>query len=203
MTERATTPALSTRAHLRLALEPPRWALAFYARHLLLVVGLSLVPAVERFGVALWGDALSTPSRVALEVLAQGVRVVLIVLVVRVAILKDERVRAGRHLGDGRRVRAFLDHRWPGLLWQGALLLALFVVFSVVPEQVVPLWIPASGRDIYWALLLAVKNVTVIAVTLVWMVGAVRQMLIEGGRLLEGTPGSGVEPGPGPGPDEA
>jgi hypothetical protein len=201
MTERATIPELTWRTHLRLALEPPRWALAFYARHLLLVAGLSLVPAVERFGVALWGDALSTPSRVALEVLAQGARVVLIVLVVRVAILKDERVRAGRQLGDGRRVRAFLDHRWPGLLWQGALLLALFAVFSVVPEQVVPLWIPASGQDLYWALLLAVKNVTVIAVTLVWMVGAVRQMLIEGGRLLEESPGSGV--GAEPGPDEA
>jgi hypothetical protein len=201
MTERATTPALTWSVHLRLALEPPRWALAFYARHLLLVVGLSLVPAVERFGVALWGDALSTPSRVALEVLAQGARVLLVVLVIRIAILRDERVRAGRRLGDGRRVRAFLDHRWPGLLWQGALLLALFAVFSVVPEQVVPLWIPASGQDLYWALLLAVKNVTVIAVTLVWMVGAVRQMLIEGGRLLEEPLGSGAEPGPGP--DEA
>ncbi|MFE1468687.1 hypothetical protein [Nocardiopsis dassonvillei] len=203
MTERATIPELTWRAHLRLALEPPRWALAFYVRHLPLVVGLSLVPAVERFGVALWGDALATPSRVALEVLAQGARVVLIVLVIRIAILKDERVRAGRRLGDGRRVQAFLDHRWPGLLWQGVLLLALFAVFSVVPEQVVPLWIPASEQDLYWALLLAVKNVTVIAVTLVWMVGAVRQMLIEGGCLLEGAPGSGAEPGPGPGPDEA
>ncbi|WP_444960428.1 hypothetical protein [Nocardiopsis sp. M1B1] len=203
MTERATIPELTWRAHLRLALEPPRWALAFYVRHLPLVVGLSLVPAVERFGVALWGDALATPSRVALEVLAQGVRVVLIVLVIRIAILKDERVREGRRLGDGRRVRAFLDHRWPGLLWQGVLLLALFGLFSVVPEQIVPLWIPASGQDLYWALLLAVKNVTVIAVTLVWMVGAVRQMLIEGGRLLEGVPGPEVEPGPGPGPDEA
>lgn len=195
MTERTTTPAPPARVHLRLALEPPRWALAFYARHLILVVGLSLVPAVERFGVALWGDGLSTPSHVALEVLAEGARVVLVVLVVRIAILGDERVRAGRHLGDGRRVRAFLDHRWPSLLWQGALLLALFAVFSVIPEQVVPLWIPASGQDLYWALLLAVKNVTVIAVTLVWMVGAVRQMLIEGGRLLEGASE--------PGPDEA
>ncbi|WP_150252525.1 hypothetical protein [Nocardiopsis deserti] len=193
MTERATTPALPARAHLRLALEPPRWALAFYARHLLLVAGLSLVPAAERFGVALWGEGLSTPSHVALEVIAQGARVVLIILVVRVAILKDERVRRGRHLGDGRRVRAFLDHRWPSLLWQSALLLALFAVFSVVPEQVVPLWIPASAQDLYWALLLAGKNVTVIAVTLVWMVGAVRQMLIEGGRLLEESSGPGSE----------
>uniref|UniRef100_UPI000377D827 hypothetical protein n=1 Tax=Nocardiopsis halotolerans TaxID=124252 RepID=UPI000377D827 len=182
MTKSTITLTAAARVHLRLALEPPRWALAFYVRHLALVVGVSLVPAAERFTAALWGDAWSTPVHVALEVLAEGTRVVLILLVVRIAILGDERVRRGRHLGDGRRARTFLDRRWPSLLVQAGFLLALFVVFSVVPEQVVPLWVPAPAEDLYWALLLAVKNVTVIAFTFVWMVAAVRQMLVEGGR---------------------
>ncbi|NYH50492.1 hypothetical protein HNR06_000081 [Nocardiopsis arvandica] len=190
MTENTTTCTPSARTHLRLALEVPRWALAFYLRHIVLVAGVSLVPAAERFAAALWGDTWSTAAHIALEVLAEGTRVVLVVLLVRVAILGDERVRGGRHLGDGRRVRAFLDRRWPSLLLQGAFLLALAAVLDIVPERVVPLWIPASAEDLYWALLLAVKNVTVIAFTFVWMVAAVRQMLVEGGRLLEEPTGS-------------
>nr|WP_156002395.1 hypothetical protein [Streptomonospora sp. PA3] len=173
------------RSQLRLALEAPRWALGCYARHPFLVVGVSLIPAAERFTVALWGEAFSAPAHVALEVLAEGARVLLVYLVLRIAVLGDERVRRWNHLPVLRRVRAFADRRWPSLLWQGALLLALAAVFNIVPEQVVPLWLPASAHDLYWACLLAAKNLTVIAFTLLWMVAAARQALIEGGRLLE------------------
>ncbi|MBB4932941.1 hypothetical protein F4561_003761 [Lipingzhangella halophila] len=188
MPEGTTTRTPPVRINLRLALEVPRWALACYIHRFALVAGISLVPAAERFAVALWGDALSLPAHIALEVIAEGSRVVLVFLLVRLAILRDERVLRWEHLKAGRRIRAFLNRRWPSLLLQGAFLIALVIVFDVIPERIVPLWISASAEDLYWALLLATKNVTVIAFTLIWMVAAVRQMLIEGGRLLEEPP---------------
>ncbi|MDA0567319.1 hypothetical protein LG943_23795 [Streptomonospora sp. S1-112] len=191
-----TTSAPPEPAHLRLALEVPRWAWHFTLRRLPLVVGLSLIPAAERFGVALWGEALAPAAHAALEVLAQGARVVLVVLLVRIAVLADERVREHAAAGFGRRVQAFLDHRWPSVLAQTALLLALAAVSTVIPEWLVPLWIPAGAHDLYWAVLLAVKNVTVIAFALVWVVGALRQALVEGGRLLAATPAPPAPPAP-------
>lgn len=169
---------------IRLGLQAPRWALACYIRHFALVAGISLIPAAERFAVALWGAAFSAPAHIALEVLAEGARVVLVVLVVRLAIVLDADVRRWNHLGAGRRIKAFLNRRWPSLLVQAALLLGLTAVFNVIPEQIVPLWLPDSAEDVYWAVLLAVKNLTVIAFTMIWVVAAVRQALIEGGRLI-------------------
>ncbi|QBI53061.1 hypothetical protein [Streptomonospora litoralis] len=184
MTEH-TAPGPQPPANARLALEVPRWALDFYVRHLALVVGISLIPAAARFAVALWGEGLSAPAHIALEVIAEGTRLLLVVLLIRLAILRDERVRSWSHLRAGRRIKAFLARRWPSLLIQVVLLLGFTVVFDVIPERIVPLWLPASAEDTYWAVLLAAKNVTVIAFTIIWMVGAVRQMLVEGGRLLE------------------
>nr|WP_246425785.1 hypothetical protein [Streptomonospora nanhaiensis] len=176
---------------MRLALEVPRWAWGAYLRHLPLVAGVSLVPAAERFAVALWGDSLAPATHTALEVLAQSARVVLVVLLVRVLVLADAEVRAGAAAGFGPRIQAFLDRRWPSVVLQAGLLLALTAVSTVVPEWLVPLWIPASAHDLYWAVLLAAKNVTVIAFALVWVVAAVRQALAEGGRLLPGAARSG------------
>ncbi|KII00073.1 hypothetical protein LP52_03850 [Streptomonospora alba] len=175
----------SARSTVHLALEPPRWALDYYLRHLVLIAGISLVPAAQRFTVSLYGEAFALPAHIALETLAEGARVVLVVLLVRMAVLADDEVRRTRHLGALNRIRAFAERGWPSLLLQAGFLLALAAVFNVVPERIVPRWLPPSAEDLYWAALLAGKNVTVIAFTLVWMVGAARQLLIEGGRLLE------------------
>jgi hypothetical protein len=97
------------------AMEAPRWALDFIRRHLALVVGLSLIPAVERFTGQIWerGPALGLAG----EVATTAARLVLTALL--------------------------------------------------------------SAGPLYWAVLLAVKNLTVIPFTMIWLVAAVRQVLLR------------------------
>lgn len=59
------------------------------------------------------------------------------------------------------------------------LLAAAIVAFDLIPERVVAPRIPEHTQPLYWAVLLAAKNLTVIALTMIWLVGAVRQMLLS------------------------
>lgn len=156
---------------IRTALQTPRWALAFYRRHLLLVLAICLVPAVERFT----GQLIERPAPlgVALELLTLAARVLLVVLVVRIALFADPEVGSL----SGREVRASLAANAGSLLMQAALLGALFVLADIVPEQAVPALVPVP--PLYWAVLLAAKNLTVIPLTGIWMVGVVRQVLLR------------------------
>lgn len=160
--------------HFGTALETPRWALSFYRRHLPLVLGVCLVPAVERFTGQL--APRSPPVGTAAELATLGARVLLVVLVVRIVLLADPVVgRLGR--GEARRrARTSLPRHTRSLLAQGALLAVLFVLADVVPEQVVPALVDVGPP--YWAGLLALKNLTVIPFTLIWCVGVARQLVL-------------------------
>lgn len=161
---------------VRAAVHVIAWTLAYYRRHVVLITALSSVPAAQRFATQLWGDDLPRPVGAASEAVTAGARLLLVYLVIRMAILAEPPPPGGR----GRSARAFLRRHWPSLLVQWGLLLLATVVFDVVPEQVLPRWIPADAEAVYFAVLLAIKNLTVIPFTMVWLVGAVRQVVTYG-----------------------
>jgi hypothetical protein len=151
------------------ALAVVRWSFAFYLRHLGPIVGVSLVASAQRVLYVLWADRLAGAVNLALEAVTWAARILLFVLIVRLVF------RTGS--GSGwRGVRAFLRDRWPSLLVQALLLAVLTVVFEIVPDQIIARLVPPTVTSAYWAILLAVKNPTIIAFTMVWYVVAARQM---------------------------
>ena len=141
-------------------------------------MGISLIPAAERALVQLAGDRLPGWVGVVLEGLTAACRVLLVVLIVRVAILADERLKAVSTKASLARMVSFARRFWSSLAVQGTLILGLAVVFDVIPERVVAPMVPPGAESLYWAVLLAVKNPTVIAFMMIWLVGTVRQMLL-------------------------
>jgi hypothetical protein len=155
------------------ALEVPRWAWAFYRRHFLLVAGISLVPASQRMVWALWSNRMPPALNVVLELLTAAARLLLVVLIARRTFAGGR--DASRTPSPRRGTWAFLRERWLSLALQVGMLGVLAAVFDLVPDRVVAPLIPTDLQRLYWAALLGLKNPTVIAFTLVWLVGAVRQ----------------------------
>jgi hypothetical protein len=160
------------RTELKLALEVPRWTWRFYLRHLPIIVALSLVASLQRLVAVHWGipDPLATAS----EVLVMGTRLLLLVVIWRLAMRDTPWLWSN--------VSAFARRHWRSLLIQGVLLSAAFLIFDVVAEHVVSGLLPQEARSTYRAVLLFVKNPTVIALTFVWWVGLARQMSRNAGQ---------------------
>jgi hypothetical protein len=172
-----TSPSLLSDAQM--AASVPRWALAFYRRHLALVVGISLIPAAQRVVGQLWGEQLPPSVNGALEMVTAIARVALLVMLVRLAIMAEDRLRRVDWRESLRRVQAFVRIHWRSLLVQVVLLLTATAIFDAVPDRVIAPRVPADAQPAYWAVLLAVKNPTIIAFTMIWQVGIVRQMLLH------------------------
>ncbi len=69
----------------------------------------------------------------------------------------------------------------------GLLLLAV-IIFDRIPEAVIAPGINEPARPIYWASLLALKNLTIIPFTLLWQIGILRRMVLyESGLRLQTT----------------
>lgn len=154
-------------SELRLALAVPRWAGRFYLRHWVLLGGLSLIASVQRLVVVNWTDEVPGGVAFASEVVVLAARVLLVVVIWRLA-TRGKRLRWAN-------ARAFATRHWPSLVWQGVLLAVVFLVFDFGAEQVVGGLLPEAARQTYLAVLLFVKNPTVIAFTFVWWVGLIRQ----------------------------
>jgi hypothetical protein len=159
---------------LSTALGPPRWALGFVRRHPMMAFGLSLVPALERFTGQLT-ERRPAPS-IAFEVTTLAARLLLVALVVRIAIVREPLIGRLQGTAAGERMQQFAQRHGRAIALQAALLVGLFVLADVVPERLVPALVPVG--PLYWATLLAVKNLTVIPFTMIWLVGAVRQALL-------------------------
>jgi hypothetical protein len=159
---------------LRLAIAVPRWALSFFRRHLLMVVALSAVPAVERFTGQM--SARDPVVGATLELTTLAARVAFIALVLRFAITREPAIGPIGAVEAGRRLRAFSAQHPRSLVLQVVLIAILFVLADVVPERLVPALTPVGPPC--WAVLLAAKNLTVIPFTMIWLVGAVRQALL-------------------------
>lgn len=159
------------RRHATRSLETLAWTGRFAVGHLPLVVGLGAVAGAERALTQLW----TAPATMAvlLEVTTWGARLVFIVAAIRIGVVADEQFRRDRVEA---RLNHFLVDHWPSWIVNGALLLLAFVVFSL-PE----LWgsdLEGGERAVFFAVLLAVKNLTVIPLTFLWIVGIGRQAVL-------------------------
>jgi hypothetical protein len=74
---------------------------------------------------------------------------------------------------------AFAARHWPSLVWQGVFLSVAFLVFDLGAEQGIGGLLPEAARQAYLAVLLFVKNPTVIAFTIVWWIGLIRQTAVS------------------------
>ncbi|WP_310972497.1 MULTISPECIES: hypothetical protein [unclassified Amycolatopsis] len=162
-------------SELKLALEVPRWTWRCYTEHPGLILGLSSVASIQRLIVVNWTARIPHGVALASEVVVLAARVALVVAIWRIAVRgRTLRLSAGR---------TFARNHWRSLLWQGAFLGAAFLVFEVLAEDVLAKLLPESARQTYLAVLLFLKNPTVIALTFVWWIGVVRQVF-ETGRLV-------------------
>ncbi|EHR63393.1 hypothetical protein [Saccharomonospora cyanea] len=152
-----------------LATAVPVWAWRFYRRHLGVVVGLSLLPSIQRLLVVTWGDAVPDGIEAASEAGVVAVRVLLLVLIVRWAF-----DGVSTSWADARR---FVREHPVSLVFQLGFLAVAFGIFDVVAERIVGGALPESVHDGYLGVLLFVKNPTVIAFTFVWLVGVMLQLL--------------------------
>lgn len=168
------------RGSLELALDVVRWSLRFYWRHIGMVAGISLVASAQRAVGQLWGARLPEWSGMAGEAVTGIARVVLFVLILRLAILNDDRLRSLPGDEAWQRIVAFVRRAWRSLAVQVLLFAALFAVAELVPDLVIAPRVPADAQPMYWAGLLAIKNPTVIAFAMIWQIGAARQALLLG-----------------------
>jgi hypothetical protein len=155
------------------------WAAGFYLHHFALVFGLSLIPTPQRFAIVRWDP----PAAVSIttEVLVMLVRILLVALAVRLMIF--ETGFAGREAWS--RLTTGIDARRVAFWGQWALLAAAFVLFDLVPNALIATVVPESAPDMTTAWLVAVKNPTIIALTLLWMIGIARTLIVEPDPALE------------------
>lgn len=149
----------------RLAAAVPRWAWHLYRRRWPVIAGLSMVPSVQRLVVVNWD--VPGPAAAASEVLVAVVRLALLVVVWRLAAPHGRLAWA--------HVRTFAKAHWPSLAIQGGLLMLAALIFDVGVESA-GRWLPADAQRTYLAVVLFIKNPTIIAFTFVWLVGIVRQL---------------------------
>lgn len=155
---------------LRLSRDAARWGVGFYLRHLVPIAGLSLIPAAQRFLAVGWGDQLPGVVTSGGEVLTAVTRVLLIGLILRLMVRE-----AGPRPWP--RFTAFIDRRPADFMLQFAVLGLAYVAFGALPNLAIERLVAPEGRDLALAVLLAVKNPTVIAFTFVWMAGVALRMI--------------------------
>jgi hypothetical protein len=166
----------------RLAGEVLTEAWRVYTRRLLPIVGLSLVGSAQRALVQYVGDDLSTPGALALEGVTWASRVLLVVLIWRWVIGSDARLR-GVGLAEALRRVGRYARRHPGaLLLQLGGCAVVVLVFDVIPDLLIAPLVPAESQATYWAVLLAVKNPTIIEFSAVWFLALLHQALVRGAR---------------------
>ncbi|MCO1658393.1 hypothetical protein [Pseudonocardia humida] len=177
-----TTSGTATDGSVRLAREVLDEAWRRYRGHLLPIVGLSLVGSAQRALVQFVGDDLPPWGAPALEGVTWGCRALLVVLLWRWIIGSDARLR-GVGLPEGvRRVGRYAHRHRRALVLQLVGFLVAVLVLDAVPDLVIAPLVPAEAGPLYRAVLLAVKNPTVIAFTMVWGLALLHQALVRGTR---------------------
>ena len=134
----------------------------FFARHYLIVLAFGGLASIQRF-LAVSGDA-AWAAGVGGEVFTAAVRLAFIAWAVR-RLLRDRPVA---WVGATARWSAWNSRHWPTVLASMAFLLVLTVVLKVLPDALAG---RVGGIDVstWLAWELAIKNVTVIPFTMLWM----------------------------------
>jgi hypothetical protein len=109
------------------------------------------------------------------EVLVAGTRILLAVLIVRLMLAETglDRRSAWARLKTG------IDQRRTAFWGQWALLAIAFLIFDVLLNALIATSVPDSRQAVVNAVLVAVKNPTIIAFTLLWMVGIGRALIVD------------------------
>ncbi|SIM84798.1 hypothetical protein [Micromonospora cremea] len=155
-----------------------RWATHFYARHFWLVFGLSMIPTAQRFIAVRYGDDLPAVAQVGGEILTGLARLLLVGVVLHLAFrepgLSNLTLRE-RWL----RLAAGIDARVRDFWFQFLVLAAAFVVLDVLPTTAIALWVPDERQNLMNSVLVSAKNPTVIAFTILWMIGVGRTLMVR------------------------
>lgn len=159
------------RSGLSLGHEAAVWALRFYRRHLLLVVGLSMIPAVARFILVFHLDSLPGWAALAAEVVTESTRVILVVAILVLAFRAEPDLAPLSVRGRWSRFIAGVEADTGAFYTQFALLGAAFLVFDLTPNLTVAALTTPRTEPFVTAVVVAVKNPTVIALTFCWMIG--------------------------------
>lgn len=177
-------PATSIKSEVHLALTVPVWAARFFLHHAGLILTISLVAAAQRAVSQLWGDQLPGGISLIGEIVTAAARILLFVIVFYLAIAAEEKLQGVDGKEAARRAGRFARDHWRSLLVQVGLLLLAVIIFDRIPEAVIAPRISEEAQPIYWASLLAVKNLTIIPFTLIWQIGILRQMVLTNGDAL-------------------
>ena len=164
--------------NFNLAFAVPVWALWFYIRHFLWVAGISLIPSLHRFLMVYFQPDWPGFWLTLLEIMVMACRLLLLVLIFRIAILGDPVIGSLSKQERKTRIHAFFRYRWLSLVFQFLLLLCATMIFDIFPERILSSFLPPSMQHLYLAILLGIKNPTIIAWVLTWMIGIPRQMLL-------------------------
>lgn len=149
---------------MRLTTDAASWALRFYRDHFLLVFGLSLIAGLQRFVSVRFGEDLPLLSGFSGEMVTMAVRLLLVALILRIAFGAVAPPR-------WKRVTAGIDRDQKSFYLQFVVLAVAFAIFDLLPNAAMSAWVPESRQDLATAIVLLVKNPTVIAFTLLWMTG--------------------------------
>lgn len=147
-------------------------AARFFVRHYPVVFAFGLGASVQRFLSVRYGDSWPAAAGVAGETFTLVLRLLFLVWVAR-ALLREPGLTARA----GRRLAVFARRDWPVLVGHLVLLVAATLVFNTLLEGGGAALFPESARAEVLSWLLAVKNVTVIPFTLIWVVTMVRDAL--------------------------
>jgi hypothetical protein len=152
-----------------------------YRSHLGPVIGLALVGSIQRAALQWWGDGWSGATVGLLELTVMASRIGIVVLAFRWLISADQSLRGIGFREGLRRVGRYLRRHWRAAIGLVVSLMAVGVVTDLIPDVVIGRRIPEDTRATYFAILLAVKNPTVIAYTMLWDVALLHQALRLGG----------------------
>lgn len=177
-----------TRPSWRQALDTLGEAIRFFGRNYPIVFGFGILASIQRAGSVLFGDQFPAAANLAGELFTFGVRAAFVTwlgwrLLVR-APGWPSFTEAARRSGRG------LAASWRVQLWHAGYLLALTLIFNNLLEGVGPLLVPASAQDLFWAALLAIKNVTIIPFCLIWLIMILRRALREAAATPQPAPES-------------
>lgn len=157
-----------------------RDALTVFARSYPVVFAFGAIASLQRFVSVSYGDQLSTPLMIGGEVLTAGVRILFLIWVYRRLIRSDVRLRLLPFRAWGPTLARF-SRSHPRVIVGHVLLLSLAViVFKAGFDVGVPALFPDLNGDTYLSWVLAIKNVTIIPLTMIWLVAAVRDALVDG-----------------------
>lgn len=156
------------------------WGVRLYLRHLFLVLGLAVIPTIQRFVLVYWGSQLPTAVNIATEIVTWAARLGLVAVVVRLGIAAEPRLRGVDWDARLTRVAEYIRSHPVSYLVQLCVLAAAFGVFG----ELLPLTVDAVVADDLKrqsdAVLIAVKNPLVITFTFIWLVGTFRLMMLAG-----------------------